>query len=291
MTMASVDYGYGDAAPDGPVPDAVDYGYGDAAPETTDYGYGDATPDTIDYGYGDATPETTDYGYGDAAPDTDITPPVDVDDASKYGYGEEADTPANDASKYGYGDDEPTAAGLGYGEYTSGYNDGSGATGGEGGGSSKSKSKPKRIQRNNSNELGYESTHSAHSTSASVESYGSYGDGEAPEQPRRQRYRRRGSVTKYSIESTTEVQQENQDLCQPNREYTMPADNSYDPETYNAKYNSAPFDAAPTGEEDQFDADGDTNGHDDSDPKKKKKGNKMMKGLRQMSKRRFSTHT
>jgi len=116
---------------------------------------------------------------------------------------------------------------------------------------------------NSNNELGYESTHSTHSTSTSVESYGSYGDGEAPsEQPRRQRYRRQGSVTKYSIESTTEVQQENQDLCQPNREYTKSADGMDD-----------------------------THGDPSSKGgKKPRKVNKMIKGLRQMSKRRFSTY-
>jgi hypothetical protein len=34
------------------------------------------------------------------------------------------------------------------------------------------------------------------------------------------------------------VQQENQDLCQPHREHTMPADHSYNPEKYNAQYNN-----------------------------------------------------
>jgi hypothetical protein len=247
MTMATADYGYGDAAPDSTLPDTTDYGYGDAVPSTTDYGYGDAAP---------SVETEKDYGYGDAAPDTDKPKPAD--DASKYGYGD--DTPAAPETDYGYG------------EYTSGYNDNS------------NNPKPKRIQRNKSvNEL----EHSTHSTSASVESYGSYG------QPRRQRYRRRGSVTKYSIESTTEVQQENQDLCQPHREYTMPADNSYNPDTYNAQYNNGNngannIQSTELSGEDQFDA----HSGDGEDPKKKggKKVKNMMKGLRQMSKRRFSTY-
>jgi hypothetical protein len=302
MTMASADYSYGDAAPDSALPDTTDYGYGDAAPSTTDYGYGDTTPSTTDYyGYGwDAAPSTTDYGYGDAAPFVvtekddgygDAAPDTDkaADDASKYGYGrDDADAPANnDGSKYEYGDDEPATTTApapekdyhGYGEYTSGYNDEN---------SDHNGNKPKRIQRNKSiSELGYESTHS---TSASVESYGSYGYGDArPEQPRRQQsYRRRGSVTKYSIESTTEVQQENQDLCQPHKEYTMPADHSYNPERYNAQYNKNNSATELSGE-DQFDGHIIADSGEGDDPRKKgKKVNNMIKGLRQMSKRRFS---
>jgi len=313
MTMASADCGHGDAAPDttdcgcgDATPETTDCGCGDAPPDATDCGCGDATPETTDCGHGDATPEpTTDHGHGDAtpsvvtekdcgcgdaAPDTDMTPAAaapDNDDASKCGHGDDGDAPANDASKHGCGDDA-SAPSAGHGEHTSGCNDGS-------------DNKPKRVQRNNNNnnnnELGYESTHS---TSASVESHGSCGDGETPaEQPRRQRHRRRGSVTKCSIESTNEVQQENQDLCQPNREHAMPSDNSCDPATHSAKHNNGDNGSggmdhhatAPT-EEDQFDSKS-ADGVDDIDErikgKKPEKVNKMMKGLRQMSKRRFST--
>jgi hypothetical protein len=318
MTMASADYGYGDGAPSttdaskyGYGDDATnDLGYGDAPPDSavpaTDYGYGEAEPSTTDYGYGEAEPSTTDYGYGDAAPDTDAPAPE-----TDYGYGDaapdtDAPAPETDASKYGYGDDEPAAAAApqkdyGYGEYNAGYND-DGAGGGNG--------KPKHNVKKTSNDLGYESTHST--SGMSVESYGSYGDGngngngngEAPEQPRRQRYRRRGSVTKYSIEETT-----TQDDCQPNsqREYVMPADNSYNPATYNAKYNSTTSTAAAESGEDTFETnplDPDANHHmdahsaagdgdegdDDHEHKKKGKVGKMMKGLRSISKRRFSTY-
>jgi hypothetical protein len=118
--MSAVDYGYGDAAPD-----TTDYGYGDAAPDSAaDYGYGDAAPDSAaaddqqqngdaaandadKYGYGDAAaPNDADkYGYGDASPN---------DAADKYGYGDAS--PNDAADKYGYGDSNPDdAAKLGYG--------------------------------------------------------------------------------------------------------------------------------------------------------------------------------
>jgi len=51
VCFGEIDYGYGDAAPDGGVASATsntttaDYGHGDAAPADTDYGYGDAAPD------------------------------------------------------------------------------------------------------------------------------------------------------------------------------------------------------------------------------------------------------
>ena len=88
-------------------PPSVDYGYGDAAPDSAavvvDYGYGDASPDSaavaVDYGYGDAAP-TDKYGYGDAAPDS-AAPAVD------YGYGDAA---PDSSDPYGYGDAAPAAA-------------------------------------------------------------------------------------------------------------------------------------------------------------------------------------
>ena len=92
MTMASIDYGYGEASPE------EDYGYGKAEPSADDYGYGDAAPEA-DYGYGDAAP-AEDYGYGDAAPAEDMgygdaKPDVDM------GYGS-----SDDGMGYGTSDDE-----------------------------------------------------------------------------------------------------------------------------------------------------------------------------------------
>jgi hypothetical protein len=61
--MESGDYGYERAVPDTKMTMSTNpsYGYGDAAADnkadTMDYGYGDAAPDTKDYGYGDASPD------------------------------------------------------------------------------------------------------------------------------------------------------------------------------------------------------------------------------------------
>lgn len=97
---SSIDYGYGDAAPD-----TVDYGYGDATPDVVDYGYGDdddnvkADPD-LDYGYGDAD----DYGYGDAKPDQDMGY-GDAKPDQDMGYG------ASDDGGTGDDDDDDEGAG------------------------------------------------------------------------------------------------------------------------------------------------------------------------------------
>jgi len=90
--------------------DNADYGYGDdstpAPAANTDYGYGDAPAANTDYGYGDDAPAAepaADYGYGDDAP---------VASNADYGYGDDAPAAAN--ADYGYGDDAP-AADYGYG--------------------------------------------------------------------------------------------------------------------------------------------------------------------------------
>lgn len=115
------------------------------------------------------------YGYEPSAPKEDSDP---------YGYGSTAPSVSNnsnDADKYGYGDD------------------------------------------NDANLYGYDDTSdnapmttrsSTHSTGSDSVDYG-YGDDEADVRRRRERPRRRGSVTKYSLEATQEVQQEFQNTLQP----------------------------------------------------------------------------
>lgn len=141
-----------------------------------DYGYGDAAPDSAKYGYGDATPDP--YGYGDARPDTDA-----------YGHG---DAKPDDAAMYGYGDDT----------YETGYND---------------RSTGNTMQPDQRSHRRHQHQHPARyksddnmsvQSAATAESYGDYGDEPDPQQPRRQRYRRRGSVTKYSLDAQETVQKE-----------------------------------------------------------------------------------
>lgn len=166
-------YGYGDAAPDGDK-----YGYGDAAPDAEKYGYGDAAPDTGKYGYGDAAPDNNDkYGYGDATPDGD-----------KYGYGDA--TP--DTDKYGYGSGAPAAADLGYEDPDAAAD------------SNPYGYELDNVPRRNA-PLRSHSTHSTHSTSSAE--YG-YGDDGGEVRRRRERPRRRGSVTKYSLDAQNTVAQE-----------------------------------------------------------------------------------
>ncbi len=142
-----------------------------------DYGYGDAAPDSAKYGYNDSAPTQNKnddpYGYGDASPDTNA-----------YGYG---DATPEDAANYGYGDDT----------YQTGYNDQS--MGGDM--QPDHRSNFRRSAGSKSDDL---SVHSA----ATAESYGDYGEEPDPQQPRRQRYRRRGSVTKYSLDAQDTVQKE-----------------------------------------------------------------------------------
>lgn len=169
-----------------------------------DYGYGDAAPDSAKYGYGDAAPDHDPYGYGDARPDTDV-----------YGYG---DARPDDAAMYGYGDDET---------YQTGYNDDPSSSGGA--------MQPDHHRSRRSHGRNKSDDASVHSA-ATAESYGDYGDDPDPQQPRRQRYRRRGSVTKYSLDAQETVQKEyeqNDHIINQFRELQaipqspMPMDTSY----------------------------------------------------------------
>eukprot|EP00429_Kryptoperidinium_foliaceum_P053529 CAMPEP_0176091066 /NCGR_PEP_ID=MMETSP0120_2-20121206/45609_1 /TAXON_ID=160619 /ORGANISM="Kryptoperidinium foliaceum, Strain CCMP 1326" /LENGTH=271 /DNA_ID=CAMNT_0017424951 /DNA_START=157 /DNA_END=972 /DNA_ORIENTATION=+ len=160
---------------------AEKYGYETAAPDTNDgaedepannkYGYSEAAPDFASYGYGDpdsSADKNGKYEYGDAAPD----------DAAKYGYGEEPDY-----ASYGYGNAAPDYASYGYGETENsadiyGYGDPDDAAK-YGYGDEDQKRPPNR-------------SHSADSISGG----------------RRERPRRRGSVTKYSLETAEAVKEE-----------------------------------------------------------------------------------
>ena len=176
-------YGYGDASPDVSKNNNRDYGYGDAAPDTAKkYGYGSASPTEVSQlGYGEGAPDSSSsdpYGYGDAAPTTANNPYgyESTDRNNPYGYGDTSDA----ASKYGYGDDNDAANKYGYGD--------------------------------DSNPYGYGDTNTAqphHLRSQSSDSLSS------DPRRRRDRPRRRGSVTKYSLEATQEVQKEQQDSVQP----------------------------------------------------------------------------
>lgn len=125
------------------------------------------------YGYGDASPESGDkYGYGDASPES----------GDKYGYGDAS--PAS-SDPYGYGDASPDSGDkYGYGDATPasgdkyGYGD---ATPDDG------------------NKYGYGDATPAEEPAPAPRDAGAGG---------RNRYRRRGSVTKYSIDTTDEVQKE-----------------------------------------------------------------------------------
>jgi hypothetical protein len=154
---------------------AAKYGYG-YCDDSDQYGYGDGAPDGTNTAPDD---DNNIYGYGDAAPDgTNTAPEIDLD----YGYGDAAPDEIRPKDNNGYVD------------YNSGYND---ASGGGGGGAH-------RVRGNSDDTLNVESTHSV----ATAESYGEYG--EDTEQPRRQRYRRRGSVTKYSVDGQEEVKKEHE---------------------------------------------------------------------------------
>ena len=146
-----------------------------------DYGYGDAAaPESADkyYGYEQAdVPESTDkYGYGKAEPD--------------YGYGKAEP----DEVDYGYGTAEPDHVNSGDAyEYTQSLNDDDDNVGGARKQPFCRRTPPGRTASNES--------------MASVATADSYGEYEAFGMHRRQRYRRRGSVTKYSIEAQQEVTQ------------------------------------------------------------------------------------
>mmetsp|Transcript_21326 Transcript_21326/g.50686 ORF Transcript_21326/g.50686 Transcript_21326/m.50686 type:complete len:358 (+) Transcript_21326:483-1556(+) len=204
-------YGYGDATPDSA--GAADYGYGDATPDTgVDYGYGDATPyssatsagdddhtddPAVDYGYGDATPDTAvDYGYGDATPDT----------AVDYGYGDAA--PGSH-----YQTELPELKGDDHDDHD--------------GNVSPRQHRPKTRRtrdvqrhvpdRSKSDDILYHPDYNDELADTGGgrgggerEGGGSpgYGGGGSPRQGGRQRYRRRGSVTRYSLVASNEVIEE-----------------------------------------------------------------------------------
>lgn len=146
-----------------------------------DYGYGDAAPDSK-YGYGDAPPGRDDpCDYGDARPDTST---------DAYGYG---DATPDHAAMYGYDDDV---------SYETGYND-------QSTGNTMQPDPRSHARRHHQHQQArYKSDDMSVQSAATAESYGDYGDEPDLQQPRRQRYRRRGSVTKYSLDAQETVQKE-----------------------------------------------------------------------------------
>jgi hypothetical protein len=135
-------------------------------------GYGDAaTPDgervADPYGYGDARPDAVDYGYGDARPD-------EID--------------------YGYGDATPDVA-VGD-EYGIDMNDHDPS-------SPEGLVRRRRLCRRRT--PGRTSSNESMTSVQTADSYGEYVDDDGGVE-RRQRYRRRGSVTRYSVEQADEVQ-------------------------------------------------------------------------------------
>lgn len=197
-------YGYGDAAPD--------LGYGDVSPDIrANLGYEDATPDL---GYGDGSPDLrANLGYEDASPDLgygDVEPDSAHDDPHRYGRGSTIDD-------LGYGDgaspDQRDA--LGYGDaspdgpaYQMGYNDENVGSTERAKDGFQRRARPART-RSDESWLSGCSIRSA----ATAESYGEYSeaDGGGGASPRKNRYRRRGSVTKYSIDAQDTVKQEYDD--------------------------------------------------------------------------------
>ena len=203
-------FGYGEAAPDSDPQNK--YGYEQATPEdqSSPYGYGSGNPDppmnasTDDYRkqrYGQASGSNQEnpYGYGDTSAGTNPYGDTSAG-GNPYGYG---DPPPDESAKYGYGDYD----------YTADYNDGSKQSGKEYRRKGRSKN---RTHSHDGGMGGWDGldTGSVHSTHT-AESYGEYNssgtDSESgahhPPQ-RRQRYRRRGSVTKYSLEATETVRQQ-----------------------------------------------------------------------------------
>ena len=183
-------YGYGQTNPD---EQGNSHGYGSVATNSSgeDYsklGYGDANGSNQEnpYGYGDSPASGNPYGYGDTAASS-----------NNYGYG---DPNPGDSAKYGY--------------YTADYNDESKRSGKDYRRSGRSKS---RTHSHDGAMGGWDGldTGSVHSTHT-AESYGEYnssgtdseGGGAHHPPQRRQRYRRRGSVTKYSLEATHTVRQQ-----------------------------------------------------------------------------------
>jgi hypothetical protein len=132
------------------------------------------------------------------------------------------------------------------------------------------------------------STGSNHSV-ATAESYGEY-DEQNPEQPRRQRYRRRGSVTKFSITAQDTVKEQydaNHNVISNYR------GGGADASTGDAMQPSS----APPPPRTMSDGEDDDDNREEEDGmgdlpdthKKKGRGKKLLKGIKQMSRRRFST--
>lgn len=152
----------------------TEYGYEDAVPDSAKepyYRYRDGAPDSNDYGYGEGAPDiahAVDYGYGDGAPDSGRYNDVD------YEYGD--CTP--DSNSYGYGDGAPDSAkSVDYGyEYSSGLND--------------------------------EEPHTSPGLRGNLNRTQSADQATLRQGGGRQRYRRRGSVTKYSIRGADDVKKE-----------------------------------------------------------------------------------
>jgi hypothetical protein len=238
MAMAEDSYGYGDATPDSHAPAVDKYGYGDDAMTDSTahvadiYGYGEAPPiDPSKYGYGDtvAASESNPHGYGDGDDNhskkrnnkkygyrndsTSANP-------NPYGYGDDTHI-QGDASKYGYGDgntNDDTNGKYGYGEYSADYNDAAKLSSKEyrkSGGRQRHATSTRDGVLPGAGDLGWD-TGSVHSAKTAG-SYGESGYGSADsgtdsngggEPQQRQRYRRRGSVTKYSLEATHAVRQQ-----------------------------------------------------------------------------------
>jgi len=167
------------------------YGYGDATPDSAgavDYGYGDATPDSgVDYGYGDATPDTAvDYGYGDAAPgnhyQTELAELKDDDHDEKDDHDGNVSPRQQRPKTRRTRDVQRHILDRSKSDdilYHPDYNDELADTGGgRGGGEREGGGSP------------------------------GYGGGGSPRQGGRQRYRRRGSVTRYSLVASNEVIEE-----------------------------------------------------------------------------------
>jgi hypothetical protein len=164
--------------------------------ETPDYGAADTTAvlatasnDASKYGYGDeeSSPkdvsnlESSEYQYGDTS-DLGYGSTTQSSETNPYGYGEEKSSPApaanGDASNvYGYGD----TSDLGYGSTT---------------------------QSSETNPYGYGEEKSSPAPAANGDASNVYGYTSQDAQPsrRRDRPRRRGSVTKYSLDELQDVQ-------------------------------------------------------------------------------------
>jgi hypothetical protein len=227
------------------------YGSGDSSPEPANpHGYGDTTSNTNaadKNGNGDSNANDTSkygygdtnaadkYGYGDTSNDANKHGNGDTNAADKYGYGDTT----KDVSKYGYGETKATTDKYGYGDTS-----------------------------NDANKYGYGDTNNLRSASAH-----STASGDSTE--RRHRPRRRGSVTKYSLEAQEEVatehqQQEMQPIVQQEEEFLPLKDapnRAQDADNLSGDDMSC--------DDASCDAMTDNNGEENGDKKKKKKGGRF----------------